>query len=271
MNRLLAIVGGQPLRSDDWAFIQDATVETIKALVEGLNGSTGACIVTGLEVTYEGDVVYVTEGVVFDGDEPCYVPSFSHEVVEGHLLYLTLNYTTDEQRTFKDTTTHNVYGYNRYLTGYAASVPSGSIAIASLSNIRDSIKDYVISAVLDAKTMIAQASLTYLTGFTPATNYGSPVINANSLGDVMLIAAFYATSAAGKICTIPSGLRPAGDLGAFFIAGSSIGLLKIKENGEVWVENASTASVNYISFQFSKLFNDLVNYNIPTDTGFLPD
>lgn len=158
MDKLLAVSEGvgQPLRPEDWEFIQDATVETIKNLVNGLAGVAANYIITGLEVTYHSEHVYVAEGVIFDGQELCYVPAASFDVVGAmddspgignYLLYLTPNNTTGESRTFKDTTDHDVWGYNRYVTGYAASVPSGSMALASLENILDVITAHVIAAI----------------------------------------------------------------------------------------------------------------------------
>jgi len=156
MNRLKAIAGGQPLRSNDWAFIQDATAETIKSLVIGLKGAAGACIISGLNVTYDSTYVYVSEGVFFDGEALCYVPAASFTIVGGStdspdvgtdVLYLTPNTTTGELRTFKDTSTHNVYEYNHYSLGYAASAPSGSILLSALDTIKGILTDYVIAAI----------------------------------------------------------------------------------------------------------------------------
>lgn len=155
MNRLKAIAGGQPLRSNDWGFIQDATSETIKNLVIGLKGTAGACIISGLAVTYDSTHIYIAEGVIFDGEELCYVPGSSFVIVGGtgdsmvgtYLVYLSQNITTGESRTFKDTTVHNVYQYGRYSLGYAESVPSGGIALAGLDYILNIISNFVIAAM----------------------------------------------------------------------------------------------------------------------------
>ena len=170
MDKLLAVSAGvgQPLRPEDWEFIQNATVETIKNLVNGLAGVPGNYIITGLNITYDSTHIYVAEGIFFDGQEFCYVPAANYTIqgglddnplTEGYKLYLTPDNTTGELRTFKDTTTHNVRGYNRYATGYAAAVPSGSIEMTSLENILDVITAHVIEAIPPAP---ASVDLMYL-------------------------------------------------------------------------------------------------------------
>ncbi|MCX6266548.1 MAG: hypothetical protein NTW16_04225, partial [Bacteroidetes bacterium] len=80
MNRLRALDGGQQLKANDWAFIQDATALTIKNLIEGLKGA-GPCIVTGLDVDIDLDAMIISwkDGVIFDGDELCFVPGDATE------------------------------------------------------------------------------------------------------------------------------------------------------------------------------------------------
>jgi hypothetical protein len=147
MDRLLAIAGGQPLRSNDWDFIQDATAETIAALVGGLMGTTGACIVKGLVITVGDGEIAVSEGVLFKDAELFYVPSVLFEDHgETWSLYLTPSTTTGETRTFKDSSTHNVYQYRRYAVGYAASIPGGSIPFPG-SNLLGLITQHVLGYV----------------------------------------------------------------------------------------------------------------------------
>lgn len=154
MNRLKAIAGGQPLRSDDWTYIQDAFVNVIKSLVEGMTDKTGVIIIKGLEVSTDATHTYVSEGVVFDGDELRHVAAASFEtqgvVVDAQgndafRLYLTPSSTTSEQRTFKDTTLHDVWEQRIYTVGYAETVPTGSVWITGLERLPDLITDYVVS------------------------------------------------------------------------------------------------------------------------------
>jgi hypothetical protein len=140
MKRLLALPGGQPLRSNDWAFIQDAAAEAIAALIVGLKGTAGPCIVSGLEIEFPvgTSLVTVSAGVLFDGTKLCSCPSASFTWVggeqtdgsgsSGHYLFFTPNTTTEQPRNFKDSTVHNVWQHNDYVIGYADAIPSGSLA-----------------------------------------------------------------------------------------------------------------------------------------------
>ena len=161
MNRLRAITGGQPLRSDDWSFIQDATADAMSALVVGLKGSTGACIITGLGVTFGDETVDVSEGVVFVNNELFFVPSARFDYHdETWRVYLTPNITTGESRNFRDTLTHDVYEYRQYVAGYGASIPSGSIPFTG--DLRTLITSYVLDHVpAPPSQLLKYATVTY--------------------------------------------------------------------------------------------------------------
>ncbi len=162
MNRLKAITGGQPLRSDDWSFIQDATADALSALVVGLKRSTGTCIITGLGVTFGDGTVDVGEGVVFINDELFYVPATRFDYHdETWSVYLTPNITTGESRTFRDTLTHDVYEYRQYAAGYGASIPSGSIPFPG-ADILTLITSEVVSHVpAPPSQLLKYATVTY--------------------------------------------------------------------------------------------------------------
>jgi hypothetical protein len=84
----------------------------------------------------------------------------------------------------------------------------------------------------------------------------------------MLLGAFNASQQHGKLCVLPVGLRPSGDIVGFFNNGSiNPAVLKIKKNGEVYVTGANTSMTNYVSFQWLKIFDDDVNYSMPVTGG----
>ncbi len=157
MDRLKSLSGGQPLRSDDWRLIQDATASAFKSMIQGLTGSLDPVILSGLSATVVGENLVVSEGVIFDGEEICYVPaaSFTYHggsLIEGEgggdpwLLYFEEDVTTGELRTFKDTTEKEVYEYRRYRLGYAETVPAGAIPYAGM----EMLKDVLVAASLAA-------------------------------------------------------------------------------------------------------------------------
>jgi hypothetical protein len=149
MDKLLAVTSGvgQPLRPEDWSFIQNATKEALTALVIGLMGHTGSCVIHGLVVVDGDGTRNVTEGVIFINDELFYVPAKSvTDAGELWLLYLTPDITTDESRTFKDAIARDVWEYRRYKIGYGTSIPSGSIAFPG-ANLLTWITQYVIAYV----------------------------------------------------------------------------------------------------------------------------
>ena len=185
MNRLKAITGGQPLRSDDWSFIQDATADALSALVVGLKGSTGACIITGLGVTFGDGTVDVGEGVIFINGELFYVPSVrfdSHG--ETWIVYLTPNITTGESRTFRDTLTHDVYEYRQYAAGYGSSIPSGSIPFPG-ADILTLITSEVVSHVpAPPSQLLKYATVTYPVS---SLNVAQPIIPAPGTGKAIKV------------------------------------------------------------------------------------
>lgn len=157
MDRLLAVTDriGQPLRPEDWELMQNATAQALKAIVNGLAGMAEPCTVMGLDITYESGFVHIADGWVFDGQELCFVPGAGFEVVGevtdsqvgDYYIYLTPELTTSGRRTFKDTREADVYSSNRFVLGYAATVPNGSIQMASLPRLSGLVAGNVIAAM----------------------------------------------------------------------------------------------------------------------------
>jgi len=154
MDRLLAVESaeGQPLRPEDWKFIQDVSQETIKNILIGLNSPL--CVIHGLEITLDGSNLIISDGVFFDGEEVCYVQGATFDyhgeslgdIIGGSgswLLYLIPAITTGESRTFKDASENNVWQYRRYALGYAETIPDEGIQLSSLKTLLHYISKYV--------------------------------------------------------------------------------------------------------------------------------
>lgn len=163
MDKLLSVAEGvgQPLRPEDWAFLQNAEREALKSILMGLN--TNLCVLHGLEVAIVGSNIEISDGVIFDGDELCYVPSAIFEyhgetlgdlmVGTGDwLLYLSQDISTGENRTFKDASTHDVWQYRRYAIGYAETVPTGDLQFNTIKRLIDLISNYVADHLPPAAT-----------------------------------------------------------------------------------------------------------------------
>ena len=207
----------------------------------------------------------VTEGYLYAAGEIFYVPAAHFSDASGCELYFAPNFSTTENRTFKDTTTHDVWAYREYQVLYQNSDPGSGMLFSSLQTLI-SILNSSISSNLKAIT-----SLAYASGFTADTSYNAVSLQGNGINGYMLEAAFNATSSAGKLCSLPVGLRPSADLVGFFFNNSvAPGILKIKKNGDVYVSGASTTSPNYITFQFYMNFEDLTLFALPTSGGGLP-
>ncbi len=155
MERLLALAGGQPLKADDWALIQDAARDSVSGLVKGLSGITTPCIVAGLEITFPDDKINITAGILFDGEELCYVPAaeftYMESVPDGmgggtaYSIYFVKNETSSESRIFKDDESRNVYRNREYTMVYQESQPAGSIALPQ--RMMDLVASYVAPLV----------------------------------------------------------------------------------------------------------------------------
>jgi uncharacterized membrane protein len=263
MDRLISypFQTGQPLRPEDWGLIQDQQKLALAAIICGLSG-VSSCILSGMVMTNDGTTINITEGYVFIVDEIFYVPAVSFHIGGSNELYLISNFTTTENRTFFDTTTHYVWAYRRYQIVYQNTDPGSSIKFVTLSTLISLIMQNNQSNLTGIQSMV------YAAGFTGATAYNAVSLQGNSLNGYMLEAAFTASVTAGKLCTLPIGCRPSADLvGFFFNQSTAPGVLKIKKDGDVYVSGASLSGTNYITFQFFMRFQDLVNYALPITGG----
>ncbi len=197
MDKLLAVTEGigQPLRPEDWEFIQNATKQGIKALVNGLMGQPGNCIVAGLVVTFGDGTISVSEGVVFINDELFYVPARTLALqTELWSLFLTPDITTGESRTFKDTVARHVYEYRHYSVGYATSIPSGSMAFPG-ANLMTWITSQVVSHVpAPPAQLLKSCSITYAASLLNTAQTLIPAPGAGTAVKVVSISAHISPS-----------------------------------------------------------------------------
>lgn len=265
MDKLIVQEGGMPLRIADLGWIHDIYKSAFKAVIDGLNGLQ-SCILSGITSVVNGGGIVCHEGYYYDGNEIFYVAQQSFSVQSGYKLYLTRTDTTTENRTFYDETTHDCYALRRYVAGYAATVPDGSLELSEIIRIEDIVDAQTLAVIIDNMSLAnTGTSASYASGFTAVGSYPSVQLNKNPFGDVMILAAFSSTVINGKICTLPVGYRPTADVITCYYAGSTLQVLIIKTSGDVWVKNAN-GSTNYISFQFNILHTDQVQFSVP-----LPD
>jgi len=273
MDRLLAVSAGvgQPLRSTDLDFVQDISQQQLTAILKAILPDTSPFILIGVALSGEGTgTITISAGYIFVDDEIYYIPTASFTEDAQKIVFFAQEITTGENRTFKDSSTHDVYQYRRYTAGYETTVPGGAISLSDLFALDTLLKDNVLAGIDSDLAQFDQ--LSYLTGFTPATAFQKLSLQGNDLNCYMLQAAFNATASAGRLATLPIGMRPTGDLLGFFFNGSvAPGILKIKSNGDIYVSGARTSGgANYISFQFFMRFEDRVAYGLPTSGGAAP-
>lgn len=265
MDKLLGIAGGQKLRVDDWGLIQDQAKNALSAIVLALI-EMGNCKLTGVVESISGGDIWITAGYIFIVDEIFYVPATHFTVDISKTLYLVKDFTTTENRVFKDTASHDVYSYHRYKVLYLAAPPDEGYYFTDVFTLQKLLIQLMGENIHADLTNIE--SLSYATGFAAETAYGGVSLQGNAINGYMLEAAFTATVTAGKLCNLPIGMRPSADLVGFFFNNSiSPGILKIKKNGDVYVSGASTASTNYITFQFFMRFVDNTLFALPTGGG----
>jgi hypothetical protein len=267
MDRIIVQSGGMPLRVDDFGFLHDVKKGIIKAILSGLTAAEG-CVLSGLSVVEGSQTISVSEGYYYDGNEVFYIPQASFDKEADHFLILTPDNSTGEPRSFYDGVTRDCHAYRRYISGYVSSLPQGSFKLsetARIENIIDNKTQEVISAAL---SLLPEVSVQYASGFSAATGYQGVQLSRNTIGEVMITAAFDATESSGELFTLPSEFRPSSDLVGYYYSGNTLGLMIIKSgSGEVLVHGADTDNPNYISFTFKTGYTDLVEFSIPTGGG----
>lgn len=170
MDKLLAVSAGvgQPLRPEDWAFIQEVNRVSFLQFINSLIAPTNFCILTGLKVTIANGTISVTPGTYFDGNEISFVSGsaftyngvYPDDIWESGPWYLYIKPMTwlGETRTFKDNSVHHVYQYNRYVVCYDKIGPFG-IANAMMLYYAESIIP-IIKRNLDIPTVYEERIVT---------------------------------------------------------------------------------------------------------------
>jgi hypothetical protein len=273
MKKLKVIDGGMPLKIDDLDLLQDAYFEAVAAILQSLLPDTTEFILTGCETAIEGSDITISAGVIYVSGEIYYLPAATYTYDAGKTMYVEENFSTSENRTFHDTTTNDVWDIRVYQSGYAKEVPDGAFSLSNLFTLRTLLDTEITSSISGNANLTGFYTLSYLTGFTKATAFNGIRLEGNSFNGYMLLGAFTATASAGKIATLPVGMRPTGDLvGFFYTIAVAPGILKIKSNGDIYVSGANTTGINYISFQFYMRFEDPILYTLPVGGGTaIPD
>lgn len=271
MKKLKVIDGGIPLKIDDLDLLQDACFDAVQAILGSLLPDTTEFILTGCVASIEGTDIIVSAGVIYVDGEIYFVPEATFTYDSGKQLYVEEDFSTSENRTFHDTTTHDVWDLRVYQFGYAAEIPDGAIPMSTMFTLRSLLDSEITSSISGNADLVGIGKLAYLSGFTKATAYDGIRLEGNSFNGYMLLGAFTATFSAGKLATLPEGMRPTGDLvGFFFNRTVTPGIIKIQKDGDIYISGASTTGVNYLSFQFFMRFVDPILYSLPESGGAAP-
>jgi len=265
MDKIINQSGGMPLKVTDFEFTHEVYKGAFEALINGLNGAAN-CVLSGL-IESGSTTRTISAGYYYYGGEIYYVPtaSFTYDVAKS--FYITQVISSADQRTFKNGTPYYCHQLRRYAISYATTSPSGGILLSSIPRL-ETIIDTKTQSVIGSAMMGTGSSVTYASGFTANGSYAGVQVYKNAFGDVNFIAAFNSEAAtSGKVFTLPANNRPIADIASHFYAYGTMGIMKIKTNGEVYVVGASTSGVNYINFTFNINQVNLVGYAIPISGG----
>lgn len=262
-----------PLKLDDFELIQDAYKYGFDAVVRSLLPDSTYFILKGCVKTIVGSTIHLTEGYIFVTDEIYYIPAAEFTEDSLKVLYVAPDFSTTENRIFHDTNTHDVWDIRVYKYVYSTGEPAGGIIFASLFTLLSLLQDTIGTTLLGSADLTGFYNLSYEAGFSAATSYTKLRYEGNSFNGYMILGAFNAAYTYGLLTRLPIGMRPTGDLVGFFYNGSvAPGVLRIKKNGEIWINGARTNGPNYITFQFYMRFEDPVLYNLPGGGGgVIPD
>lgn len=271
MKRLRNISGGMPLRLQDFDLIQDNLNDAIDCIIQSLVPGESALILKGLTVA-DGSTIVANAGWLYRSGEIYFVPQANFAFNASKILYLIPNTTTEESRTFKDGSIHEVHEIRNYAWGYDENPPIYAIRYDELYTLDKILKANILSLFGQTAILAPFITLPYASGFSPATSLTGLALLSNSFNVMMLHGAFTAQNGYGKLALLPIGQRPSADVVGYFFNGTSApGVLKIKTNGEIHVTGAHTSQINYISFFFYKDFGNSVNYNLPVGAPAIPD
>ena len=128
MNRILTFEGGQPFTIEDLAFLQGNMLDAVKAVVKSLVGNLD-CILTGIRRTNTS----IDPGALYIGGE-IYILT-KGITGEGYQYYLCMDPKETEERTFRDSTTHNVHLVDdAYLSASASAI---SVDLRNLYTLKE--------------------------------------------------------------------------------------------------------------------------------------
>lgn len=193
MDRLRSLTGGQPLRSDDWGFIQNSIQEVFGQLVDGLKENSGACIISGCEITtnYDTEKITVSNGYIYASGEIFRVTGGTFDLEElntdnpeqeAYQVFFKEAFTTSELRTFKDTTTKQVYELRRYETRYTDMPEQDWIAYPD--RLTEILSEHILAGVSAPPPQVLIKSTT---AAIPAYNFDQYYTIINSPGEGKMI------------------------------------------------------------------------------------
>lgn len=132
MNRILTFEGGQPFTIEDLAFLQRNMLNAVQSVVKSLVGNLD-CLLTEIRISNTA----IKPGALYIGGE---IYILTKELTgEGDQYYLCINPKETEERTFRDSTTHNVHLIDdAYLSASASAI---SVDLRSLYTLKEIVVD----------------------------------------------------------------------------------------------------------------------------------
>ena len=174
MDKLLAIAGGQPLHVEDWDFMQSSTISALAALIKSFLGNNTSCILYGCEQSINGTTVSFSAGYIFMNGEIFSIPAVSFTQESNQSFYFQTNFTTSENRTFKDTSTHDVYSLREMeIASCIGAIPTGCSYYGDLRTLTAILLENVTSGSSDQLTF-SQQTFNIADLITPAQFIPSP-------------------------------------------------------------------------------------------------
>jgi hypothetical protein len=267
MDILKNIAGGMPLRTDDFDLLQNNTKLVAYSIIRAMLPADSVFSLQGIGFTQNGSIISCLAGLIYYKEEIFLVSAASFTFDASKHLYLVEDFSTSGSRTFKDQSVHDVYQIRKYKYVYSSAEVTG-VQLSEVFSFMTLFNTSLMNLLGESAKLKGSVILAYGSGFSAATGFGFLRLESNGFNSYMLLGAFNASQQHGKLCVLPVGLRPSGDIVGFFNNGSiNPAVLKIKKNGEVYVTGANTSMTNYVSFQWLKIFDDDVNYSMPVTGG----
>jgi hypothetical protein len=160
--------------------MQDQELAVLSAILYGLIGNNENCILFGCEQTIIGNNISFSSGYIFMNGEIFSVPAVSFNSQNNQNFYFQTNFTTSENRAFKDTSNHDVWALREMqICQCIGNIPAGTIYWGNLDRLTTILSNNVQGGASEQLTFIQQtfniADLVTPQQFIPAPGAGKMI------------------------------------------------------------------------------------------------